>query len=280
MNYRHAYHAGNFADVLKHAVLARVIEYLKRKEGAFRIHDTHAGRGMYQLASVEAGKTGEWIDGIGRILKAEIPAKAADLLQPYLEAVGTAEPPAEYPGSPVIARRLMRKQDRLSLYELHPEEFEVLSAQFAGDWQVRVNRLDGWLVAGAHLPPKEKRGLVLIDPPFEQEGEFARLTDALVKAERRWPAGTVIAWYPIKDGREADRFATGLKKSAMPDLLRVELRVAEEEPQSGLCACGVVVKNAPYVLAEELKVMLPALTKVLARDGSAAWKVEALSGER
>jgi 23S rRNA (adenine2030-N6)-methyltransferase len=280
MNYRHAFHAGNFADVFKHAVLTRVIEYLKRKDGAFRIHDTHAGRGQYALSSVEAARTGEWIDGIGRVAKADLPAKAADLLQPYLDAVGSGDPPEAYPGSPLIARRLIRKQDRMSLCELHPEDYEALSALFAGDFQTRVNRLDGWLVAGAHLPPKEARGVVLVDPPFEQVGDFHRIADAMVKAHRRWPGGTVLAWYPVKDPKEVDRFVANLRKSALPDLLRAELRIGVVSPQSGLAACGLIVKNPPYVLSDELRLILPALTKIMARDGEAGWKVEPLSEAR
>ena len=168
MNYRHAYHAGNFADVVKHAALSRLVEYLKLKDKAFRVVDTHAGIGLYDLSSDEAQKTGEWLGGIGKLLQAGLSAQAKPLLQPYLDAIGAANPQGgmqRYPGSPLIVRHLLRPQDRLSAIELHPQDFQTLKALFAGDFQVRTMELDGWLALGAHLPPKEKRGLVLVDPP-------------------------------------------------------------------------------------------------------------------
>ncbi|TIR04585.1 23S rRNA (adenine(2030)-N(6))-methyltransferase RlmJ, partial [Mesorhizobium sp.] len=168
MNYRHAYHSGNFADVVKHAVLSRLVEYLKQKDKAFRVIDTHAGIGRYDLASVEAGKTGEWQGGIGRLSEAALEPRTAALLQPYLEAVRLENPDGglrRYPGSPLIVRHLLRQQDRLTAIELHSEDAARLKAVFAGDIQTRVIELDGWLALGAHLPPKEKRGLVLVDPP-------------------------------------------------------------------------------------------------------------------
>src|SRR5690606_4824480 len=182
MNYRHAYHAGNFADVMKHAVLARIVEYLKRKDKAFRVIDTHAGTGMYDLSSEEAQKTGEWRGGIGTLLNAQLPGDAAALLKPYLDAVRAANPDGavtRYPGSPAIARHLLRRQDRLTAIELHPADAAALKRHFAGDFQTRVIELDGWLALGAHLPPKEKRGLVLVDPPFEERDEFGRIVEGL-----------------------------------------------------------------------------------------------------
>lgn len=158
MNYRHIYHAGNFADVVKHIILARSIDYLKRKPGAFRVIDTHAGIGVYDLSSEEAQKTGEWKDGIGRLLDANLPDDAAELIAPYLNAVRAANRAGgltAYPGSPAISRHLLRNQDRLTAIELHPADAETLKMHFAGDFQTRVIEIDGWLVLGAHLPPKE-----------------------------------------------------------------------------------------------------------------------------
>ncbi len=194
MNYRHIYHAGNFADVLKHAVLARLIVYLQQKDKAFRVIDTHAGIGLYDLSSIEAQKTGEWLDGIGKLISAELPDDVAPLLAPYLDAVRALNPEGGvklYPGSPKLTRILLREQDRLSAMELHPADCETLRDLFAGDYHVRVTELDGWLSLGAHMPPKEKRGIVLVDPPFEIEGEYERLVDGLVKAYRRFRAGPI-----------------------------------------------------------------------------------------
>jgi 23S rRNA (adenine2030-N6)-methyltransferase len=157
MNYRHAYHAGNFADVLKHVVLSRILVYLQRKEAALRVIDTHAGTGLYDLSSEEAQKTGEWRDGIGRLLAAELPRDVAELLAPYLDAVRAVNGSDDfsfYPGSPMIARHLLRRQDRLTAIELHPKDALALKERFAGDHQARIIELDGWLAMGAHVPPK------------------------------------------------------------------------------------------------------------------------------
>ncbi len=214
MNYRHIYHAGNFADVLKHAVLARLIRYLQKKDGAFRVLDTHAGIGLYDLSSEEAQKTGEWRDGIGKIMEAELAPQVAELLEPYLSVIRELNPDGGmrfYPGSPKLSRMLFRPQDRLSAMELHPEDFARLHRLFEGDHHARITELDGWLALGAHLPPKEKRGIVLVDPPFEEDGEYERLVEGLVKAYRRFPGGTFCLWYPLKKGAPIKEFHESLQ---------------------------------------------------------------------
>ncbi|TIQ34413.1 MAG: 23S rRNA (adenine(2030)-N(6))-methyltransferase RlmJ [Mesorhizobium sp.] len=282
MNYRHAYHAGNFADVVKHAVLGRLVEYLKQKDKAFRVIDTHAGIGRYDLASVEAGKTGEWQGGIGRLFGHALEPRAAALLQPYLEAVRAENPDGglrRYPGSPLVVRRLLRSQDRLTAIELHPEDAARLKAVFAGDFQTRVIELDGWLALGAHLPPKEKRGLVLVDPPFEEEGEFPRLVENLRRAHRRWPGGIYALWYPIKDRKAVAAFRAALRETGIPKLLDIgfEIRPASNEPS--LDGSGMVVVNPPFTLEGELRVLLPALHGALAVEQPARWTIEWLAGE-
>jgi len=185
VNYRHAFHAGNFADVVKHAVLALLIERLKTKETAFRVIDTHAGAGFYDLTADQAQRTGEWEGGIGRLYGRALDPPLAALLAPYLDAVAAANdggPLRFYPGSPSIVRHLLRRQDRLTAVELHPEDFASLSARFAGDVKVKTIALDGWLALGSFVPPKERRGLVLIDPPFEEKDEFDRLLQGFANA--------------------------------------------------------------------------------------------------
>ncbi|GIL03260.1 MAG: ribosomal RNA large subunit methyltransferase J [Alphaproteobacteria bacterium] len=282
MNYRHAYHAGNFADVFKHAVLTRIVEYLKRKEAPFRVIDTHAGAGLYDLAGIEAARTGEWIGGAGRLMEAVLPQPAAGLLEPYLAVLrrhASDGRPTAYPGSPALVRALLRRQDRLSVFELQEQEHAALARLFAGDFQARVTRLDGWLVPGAHLPPKEKRGLVLIDPPFEMEGEFDRLRAALARGDRRWPGGMFCLWYPLKDGRAVAAFIAALKAAAIADLVRVEIDVRAPSDAGGLAGCGLVIKNPPFVLEAELAAFMPALVEVLAQGEGAAWRFERLTGE-
>ncbi|MEP9397319.1 23S rRNA (adenine(2030)-N(6))-methyltransferase RlmJ [Mesorhizobium sp. KR2-14] len=282
MNYRHIYHAGNFADVIKHVVLVRLVEYLKQKDKAFRVIDTHAGIGLYDLSSEEARKTGEWHGGIGRLLGAKLPPEAAQLLRPYLETVQASDLEGgveAYPGSPLIVRRLLRKQDRLSAIELHPQDVQQLKALFAEDFQVRVTELDGWLALGAHLPPKEKRGLVLVDPPFEKEGEFQRLVDGLYRAHRRWPGGIYALWYPIKDRAAVADFRAALAEAGIPKIMDIGFEIRRPSREPRLDGTGMIVVNPPYTLEQELRILLPVLHSLLAEEKGAAWSLEWLAGE-
>jgi 23S rRNA (adenine2030-N6)-methyltransferase len=283
MNYRHAFHAGNFADVVKHLILTRIVEYLKLKQAAFRVIDTHAGIGRYDLTGEEAQRSPEWKDGIQLLFNKGLLEGARELAQPYLDAVHSENRKGNalvaYPGSPLLVRKLLRPQDRLSAIELHPADATSLSELFAGDIQTRVIELDGWLALGAHVPPKEKRGLVLIDPPFEEPGEFERLTAGLVKAHRRWPGGTYALWYPLKEPRDVNSFVASLKASAIPRILRVELAIDSATTPPKLFGTGMIVVNPPFVLEDELKVLLPALAKVLADERRGRARIEWIRGE-
>jgi 23S rRNA (adenine2030-N6)-methyltransferase len=282
MNYRHAFHAGNFADVFKHSVLARLVEYLKRKDAAFRVIDTHAGIGRYDLQASEAARTGEWREGIARLLDAPLPAEAAALVAPYLGTVRQLNSGGAlryYPGSPLVTRALLRRQDRLSAVELHPADVEVLRRSFAGDHQSRIIHLDGWLALGAHLPPKEKRGLVLVDPPFEQPGEFERMLEGLVQAHRRWPNGIYAFWYPIKDGRAVEAYRTALAGCGIPKILDTWLTVRPATAEPRLIGNGMVIVNPPFTLAGELDIMLPALVAALAAPEGGGCGHRMLAGE-
>jgi len=280
MNYRHAFHAGGFVDVMKHITLTRLIEYLKLKPAAFRVIDTHAGIGRYSLTGEEAKRSPEWMDGIGRLLKAKLPDKAADLIQPYLDVVesenrnGTL---ARYPGSPLIARNLLRPQDRLSALELHPADYRKLRDLFEGDVQVRVTELDGWLALNAYLPPKEKRGLVLVDPPFEEKGEFERLAEGLRKAHKKWATGIYALWYPLKEVREVNAFIADLRTSGISKMLRAELLVGPALAGT-LYGSGLILVNPPFTLEAELNIILPALARALA-EGRGGHRVEWVRGE-
>lgn len=290
MNYRHAFHAGNFADVVKHAVLTRILVHLAAKDTAYRVLDTHAGIGLYDLASDAATRTGEWRGGIGRLI-GSLPRDPAlaDLLAPYLatlaEVNGTtaealaAETLSRYPGSPVLVRRLLRRQDRLTATELHPADAATLSALFAGDVQARIVELDGWLAAKSFLPFKERRGLVLIDPPFEVPGEFDRLVGALVEGHRRFATAVYALWYPIKDEGEAARFREAVVATGIRRILAVELRVSAVRPASPLSGTGMILVNPPWRLAEELDILLPWLASCLAAGPGAGARVDRLVGE-
>lgn len=277
MNYRHAYHAGNFADVVKHVVLTRILEYLKRKPGAFRVIDTHAGIGVYDLSSEEAQKTGEWHDGIGKLLGAEAPEVVATLLVPYLDAVQSfneANSLEYYPGSPAITRHLLRSIDRLTAIELHPADYSTLKSHFEGDWQVRAIELDGYLAMGAHLPPKEKRGLVLVDPPFEKPGEFGRLFDGLVRAVKRWPGGTYALWYPIKDRDAVGNFREALRESGIPKMLDISFEIRQPSAEPRFDGTGMIVVNPPFVLKTELELILPWLQTLMSEPKAHAPRLE------
>ena len=280
MNYRHAFHAGGFVDVMKHITLARLIEYLKLKPAAFRVIDTHAGIGRYSLTGEEARRSPEWMDGIGRLLKAKLPVDVAPLVQPYLDVIQSENPNgtlARYPGSPLIARKLFRPQDRLSALELHPKDARALAKVFEGDIQARVTELDGWLALNAYVPPKERRGLVLVDPPFEEPGEWERLVDGLARAHRKWAGGLYMLWYPLKEPREVNAFVSDLKATGIAKMLRVELNVGPAIAGS-LYGSGLILVNPAFTLEAELKLILPALNKVLA-EGRGGHRIEWIRGE-
>ena len=282
MNYRHAFHAGNFADVVKHTILTRILAYLMRKDAAFRVIDTHAGVGIYDLFGDKAERTEEWRDGIGRVMAAELPVPVAELLAPYLDAVRAQNPDGDlrfYPGSPFITRHMLREQDRLMALDLHPEDAEALRQNFAGDIQTRVTHLDGWAALGTHLPPKEKRGLVLVDPPFEEKGEFNRMAQGLEKAHKRWPGGIYAYWYPIKEPAEVEAYVRALKKSGIPKILRLELTIRAPSTPPRLHGTGMVVVNPPFVLEEEMRVLLPLLADLLSDKGRGRWSVDWVAGE-
>ncbi len=270
MNYRHIYHAGNFADVFKHAVVTLIVERLKEKLAPFVVLDTHAGAGLYDVASAEALKTGEFALGYGQIAgQGGLPAELA----PYAAAIEAANPGGGsryYPGSPVLVRALLRPQDRLVACELHPEDAAELKAHFHGDKQVQVHRRDGYEALGAMLPPKEKRGLVLIDPPFEDAGERRKVVRALVRAHGRWPQGVYAIWYPIKGGAEARLLHAELANTGIARQLAAEIIVRTGDDPEVLNGCGMAIVNPPFRLDETLGRVLPALHKKLAAEGAAA----------
>lgn len=282
MNYRHAYHAGNFADVLKHAVLCRVLTHLREKPAAFRVIDTHAGAGRYDLAGAEAGKTGEWKDGIGRLFGTAIESPMRELLAPYLDAVIAFNPKgglAVYPGSPLIALRLMRRQDRLIACELEPRAAAALERNLKSDARARAIAIDGWTALSAFVPPRERRGLVLVDPPFEQEDDLARLVQGLETAYRKWSTGIFLLWYPIKDPGEITAFTRRLARTGIAKILRVELVVAPAVEATMLRGSGLIVVNPPWTLHDELKRLLPALATTLDTGGKALTTLDWLAGE-
>ena len=269
MNYRHAFHAGNFADVMKHVLLTRIISHLRQKPAPFRVIDTHAGIGFYDLSSDPSERTGEWRNGIGR-LDQSFDHEAECLISPYRGIVADTRArfgPNAYPGSPTIVREMLRTGDRAIFIEKHPEDERLLRERFNSVRNTKVLTLDGWTGLKSLIPPKERRGLVLIDPPYEETGELGRAGERLAGAVTKWPGGIFALWYPIKDLREADAFYRRLVPSTGRGVLRAELLVDGLEVPTRLNGCGLAVINPPWTLAAEAAVVLPALASRLGRLG-------------
>ncbi|MBL8907981.1 MAG: 23S rRNA (adenine(2030)-N(6))-methyltransferase RlmJ [Rhizobiales bacterium] len=282
MNYRHAYHAGNHADVLKHMVLARLIEHLKKKDKAFRIIDLHAGIGVYDLNADAATRTGEWRLGIGRLFDGEgasvpLPGMAEELIAPWrnvIPAINGDGPLRTYPGSPEFARRLKRKSDRLMLNELHPADFASLHERYGRDRSVTLTDLDAAIAIKAQLPPTERRGLVLLDPPYERADERNRTLKSLRDGLQRFGTGIFCLWYPITGDGLSDALVDGVRANVPPKTLHAELVVRAVVQDGGLAGSGLVIVNAPWTLDEELEILLPALRDRLAQAPEARSKVE------
>jgi 23S rRNA (adenine2030-N6)-methyltransferase len=278
MNYRHAFHAGNFADVMKHATLALVIQHLKQKPAPFRVIDTHAGAGRYDLTGDQASRTGEWREGIGRLMGASaapVPGDVAHLLAPYFGALSDMNPDGElrfYPGSPCLAAALMRPVDRLIANELHPQDRLELEQTLSRDRRTKVMGIDGWQALRALLPPRERRGVVLIDPPFEETGEFDRLRRGLEDAVARFATGIFLLWLPLKDVAAVHTFRNRLAAAGYDKWLWAELVVASDSQR--LAGSGLLVLNPPYRLDEQLEVLLPFLAERLSRGPGARWSCD------
>jgi 23S rRNA (adenine2030-N6)-methyltransferase len=275
MNYRHAYHAGNFADVLKHAALTSVLLHLHKKPAPFAVIDTHAGRGLYDLTATEAQKTREAESGIARLSRRE---DLPGVLGPYL-ALATSFGETLYPGSPLFAAKLLRITDRLVAVEKHPEEYQALAELLAGDKRVRVICGDGYREVLKLLPPRERRGVVLIDPPYEAEDEFQTAVQTLLAAYRRFATGIYLFWYPAKERPHVIAAAGELVTGGVKQLLRVELDIGAAEATDRLTATGLLVVNAPYGFATEMRGVTRYLVEVLGRGLAASSTVEALAGE-
>jgi 23S rRNA (adenine2030-N6)-methyltransferase len=280
MNYRHAYHAGNHADVLKHLVLSRLLALLAKKDAPYAYLDSHAGIGLYDLRGDQASRTGEWLEGIQRVWQADdVPA----LFDDYLGVIRALNPDGQlryYPGSPEVARELSREQDRLQLNEKHPEDGQLLKANMKYDRRVAVHLGEGWHVPRALLPTAQKRAVLLIDPPFEQADELQRCAQAMKESIARMRQAVVAIWYPIKDQRQLKRFYQDLQGTGAPKLLRVELLVhAADNADVGLNGSGLAIANPPWGLEDELRSVLPWLGQNLGQT-QGGWKLDWLIEEQ
>lgn len=281
LNYRHAFHAGNFADIFKHLILVLLLQHLSRKGKPFRVLDTHAGAGIYDLAGEEALRTGEAQHGIEKFRARRMSGAAEAIAAPFrslLTALQSDIGVNAYPGSPEIARRMLRGDDRLVVNEKHAPTFDALRQALPRDGRVRFLELDAWTALLANVPPKEKRGLVLIDPAFEKADEFADLVTALKAAWRKWPTGLYAVWYPVTQAGLSEKFCQAVADSGIAKILRAEIRIASPS-MPGMNACGMIVINPPWTLAQQLEIVLPELTRMLARD-QGAWRCDWLVPEK
>ena len=279
LSYRHSFHAGNHADVLKHTVQSLIIESLKEKDKPFLYLDTHAGAGRYQLSGEHAERTGEYLEGIARIWVQE---SVPEELKTYLEAVSALNPRGDlrfYPGSPLIAAHLLRDHDKLNISELHPSDFPLLRNEFSRDNRARVVREDGYQQLKSQLPPLSRRGFVLIDPPYELKSDYQAVVKGIQEGHRRFATGTYAVWYPVVLRQQIKRMVKDFQATGIRKILQIELAVRPDSDQRGMTASGMIVINPPWKLESQMKSVLPWLHKVLVPEGTGHTLVEWITPE-
>jgi 23S rRNA (adenine2030-N6)-methyltransferase len=268
LSYRHSFHAGNHADVLKHTVQSLIIESLKEKEKPFLYLDTHAGAGRYLLSGEHAERTGEYLEGIARIWQREDqPAELAA----YMSAIkhfNRNETLRYYPGSPLIARQLLREEDKLHLTELHPSDFPLLRSEFQKDDRARVVREDGYQQLKAQLPPQSRRGLILMDPPYELKTDYQDVVKGIQEGYKRFATGTYALWYPVVMRQQIKKMLRDLEATGIRRILQIELGVRPDSDQRGMTASGMIVINPPWKLEQQMNNVLPWLLEALVPSGT------------
>jgi len=279
MNYRHIYHAGHFADVFKHIMLMMALDYLKQKDKPLFALDTHAGIGLYDLKSVEAQKTGEAAAGIGRLWARD---DAPEEIKKYLSLIKTFNAGNDlcfYPGSPLIMQEMLRGGDRMVVNELHPDDHITLRKNMKGDRRARIEDQDGYIAMKAHLPPHERRGLVLCDPPFEVTNEFDLMLAGLKNAYARWATGIYMFWYPVKDPAIISKYHQSLAAAGIPKITAIEFLKQKSVDKSAFNGTGLVIVNPPWTMADQARTILPWLVDVLT-DGHGHYNITQITGEK
>lgn len=265
--YRHSYHAGNFADVLKHMVQVAIIDYLKRKDKPFTIHDTHAGAGCYQVDSEHMRKTAEFEQGIARLYGQRYGVPAVDRYLTLVENMNPVGRLLRYPGSPAISAAMVRDQDVMQCTELHSTDVALLQKLFAGDRRVHVHHRDAWQGIKSLLPPRHRRGLVIIDPSYEMPADYADVVSGVKEGLRRFPTGIFAVWYPVLERNRAENLVRQMVAAQLPDMLRLECCVRADAPGHGMTGSGMLVINPPYVLAQQMAQAMPVLKSQLCNEG-------------
>lgn len=279
LSYQHAFHAGNFADVLKHTVLVQILDYLKLKNKPLFYLDTHAGIGLYHLNSKEAAKNREYVSGIGKLWRLN---DSPETIRPYLELIKSLNPQGSllhYPGSPVIAQKLLRRTDRLFVFELHPNQYQLLNSQLKPDKRIKIELGDGLNEGLNLLPPIQHRGLVLIDPSYEVKTDYKAVVSVLAAMYKRFANGIFALWYPVVERGYIQALELAIQKSAIKNVQLFELGVEPDSPSLGMTACGMIVVNPPWLLSDRMANCLPWLVKVLGQDGQGFFRVVQLVKE-
>lgn len=280
LSYRHSFHAGNHADVLKHIVLMLILDNLKQKEKGFYYLDTHAGVGLYRLLSAEAQKNAEFETGIGKLWNQKDLPEIVEQYVKIIKKLNHNKPQLrEYAGSPYIATTLLREQDRALLMELHPADYPLLRQNFRQFKNVTAKRDDGFHQLKATLPPKERRGLVLMDPPYELKEDYHRVIEALVEGYKRFATGTYAIWYPVVRRSYIKKMVKELEATGIRKILQIELAVRPDSDQKGMTASGMIVVNPNWQLESQMKQILPYLNKTLTPEGTGSWSVHWITPE-
>lgn len=278
LSYRHNFHAGNHADIIKHITSSLILESLQKKDKPFVYIDTHSGAGVYDLHHEWAEKTGEYLDGIAKIWDLK---SIPEPIHPYLKCIRKLNTNGilnYYPGSPAIARNFIRAQDRMLLSELHPTDFQLLRQEFRRDRQTKVFNNDGFARLKAVLPPKERRGFVLIDPPYELKTEYQDVVNAIKESNKRWATGIYAIWYPVVQREKIDFLINELSQLKFGKILQLELGVAPDNNDFGMTASGMIVINPPWLLDQKMQLILPWLKETLAPQTGFS-KIEWIVGE-
>lgn len=279
LSYRHSFHAGNHADVLKHIVELLILQSLKQKEKGFLYLDTHSGTGRYSLFSAESEKTGEYLEGVARLWdRDDLPEEVA-LYIDELKKINRSGKLKYYAGSPLLAVNQLRPQDRAILTELHPNDFPLLRQEFAKAEHVQTKRENGFQQLKSALPPKERRGFVLIDPPYELKEDYELVVKAIEEGYKRFATGVYAIWYPVVLRQHTKRIVRGLEESGIRKILQIELAVRPDSDQRGMTASGMIVINPPWQLESQMKKILPYLTDVLVPEGTGSWTVDWITPE-
>lgn len=279
LSYRHSYHAGNFADVLKHTVLASILDYLLQKDKPFCYLDTHSGCGAYQLDSAQSLKTGEFNNGIAALWEKQTLPLPVTRYMNQVKAFNGEGALKSYPGSPMICNQMRRDNDRMFLFELHPNEFTNMRGNFSGDRSIKMANKDGLEGLIANMPPKERRGVVLIDPSYEIKTEYDEVIDTLIAAHRRFATGTYALWYPVVKRTLITKMERALKNAGIKDIQLFELGIEADKEERGMTSSGMIVINSPWTLKKEMQASLPFLAETLGLNGEGFYRIETLAAE-